>query len=337
MKTFSTYAIALTTLLLYSCSNHTTSPSYSIAVAVPQGTEEGTQIYLTDYDTDARIDSAVVAGDTLLLRGEINQPTLVRIKFPSARRTFILEPGNISLDADGVATGTQLNDEFEEFGRQLEAIETIENDSTVALLRNMCHQALSKENPVGYFALLQLNYYIDLNELDSLLTTYPYYSEFNRIKRNRSAKQQETKTAPGMPYADFEVIASDSDTIRLSDYVKPDCYTLVDYWASWCRYCIMEIPNIKSLVDSYGNKGLNVVGVAVWDEKDASEQSIAKHSVTWPQILNAQNVPTDLYGITGIPQIMLIGPDGKIVARNLQGERLKAVVDSVMADFTITK
>ncbi len=336
MKTRYLLPVAIAALA-YSCNNHTPSSSYDISIAVPMGTEDGTTIYLTDYDTDTNIDSAVVVGDTLLMHGEINQPTLVRIKFPSGRRTFILEPGNISIDADGVATGTQLNDEFEEFGQRLEYLETIDNDSTIALLRDLCHKTLAKENPVGYFALIQLNYYIDLTELDSLLASYPYYSDFNRIKRNRTAKLREAQTAPGMPYADFEIEVDDSITNRLSDYIKPGHYTLVDYWASWCRYCIMEIPNLKNLAKEYGDKGLNIVGVAVWDDKTASEQSIAKHDVTWPQILNAQSIPTDLYGITGIPQIMLIGPDGTITARNLQGERLKAVVDSVMTDFAITE
>ncbi len=94
------------------------------------------------------------------------------------------------------------------------------------------------------------------------------------------------------------------------------------------------MPVIKELYEEFGSKGLQVLGVAVWDEKDASVKAIEQLELPWPQILNAQTVPTDIYGISGIPHIMLIDPEGVIVARGMQGDSLRKVVRETMANYT---
>ncbi len=67
-----------------------------------------------------------------------------------------------------------------------------------------------------------------------------------------------------------------------------------------------------------------MLGVAVWDEPENTIAAVKRHNLPWPQIINAQAIPTDLYGITGIPCIILIGPDGTILSRDKQDEELRA-------------
>ena len=57
---------------------------------------------------------------------------------------------------------------------------------------------------------------------------------------------------------------------------------------------------LKQLYNRYHDKGLNVVGVAVWDEPQNTIEAIKEHELPWHCILNAQTIPTDLYGIQGI-------------------------------------
>ena len=61
-----------------------------------------------------------------------------------------------------------------------------------------------------------------------------------------------------------------------------------------------------------------------------TKKAIEDLKITWPQILNAQNTPSELYGFNGIPHIILFGPDGTIVARDLRGDALKAKVKEMM-------
>ena len=113
-------------------------------------------------------------------------------------------------------------------------------------------------------------------------------------------------------------------------YVGKGKYVWVDFWASWCGPCRAEIPNIKELYDKYHSKGLDVLGVAVWDKVEDTQKAIKELGIVWPQIINAQQIPTELYGIQGIPHIILFAPDGTIVARDLREEAMKEKVAEVM-------
>jgi len=66
------------------------------------------------------------------------------------------------------------------------------------------------------------------------------------------------------------------------------------------------------------------------DTRKETLKSLEAHNTPWPQIIDANNIPTDLYGIRGIPHIILFGPDGTIIARDLRGDGLKAKVAEVM-------
>ncbi|MBP9637894.1 MAG: TlpA family protein disulfide reductase, partial [Bacteroidaceae bacterium] len=89
-----------------------------------------------------------------------------------------------------------------------------------------------------------------------------------------------------------------------------------------------ETPNIAEIYKEYKDKGLIVLGVASWDKVEDTNEAIKELNITWPQILNAQQIGTKAYGINGIPHIILFGPDGTILARDLRGEGMKQTVKS---------
>ncbi|MDE5953436.1 MAG: TlpA family protein disulfide reductase, partial [Duncaniella sp.] len=130
-------------------------------------------------------------------------------------------------------------------------------------------------------------------------------------------------------FKDFEVTYNDS-TFRLSDYVGKGKYVLVDFWASWCGPCIRQTAVIKDLYKEYGPKGLEVIGVAVWDKPEDTLKGIESHELPWKNIINAQSIPTEIYGIQGIPCIILFGPDGKIISRDKQNDDLRNDVAKAM-------
>ena len=115
-------------------------------------------------------------------------------------------------------------------------------------------------------------------------------------------------------------------TVKFSDYIGKGKYMLVDFWASWCGPCIREIPNIINVYDKYAGDKFDILSVAVWDELSETKRMANNLGIKWNQIVNAGSIPTDLYGIDGIPHIILFGPDGTILKRSLRGDDIEAEI-----------
>ena len=116
------------------------------------------------------------------------------------------------------------------------------------------------------------------------------------------------------------------------DFVGKGNYVLVDMWASWCAPCREEIPNLAEIYNTYKDKGLVILGIATWDKKDKIIKAIEDLNMTWPQLLDTRQKVMELYGVNGIPHIILFAPDGTIVARNLRGDEMKQKVAEIMKD-----
>jgi len=141
-----------------------------------------------------------------------------------------------------------------------------------------------------------------------------------------------TSTEPGAMFTDFEAVQPDGTTAKLSDYVGKGKYILVDFWASWCGPCKREIPGIKAAWEKYKGDKFDVLSVAVWDKPEDTAKAAAEHGVVWNQIVNAGKVPTDIYGIEGIPHLILFGPDGVILKRGdvLRGPGLQEELSKIL-------
>ncbi len=308
--------------------------------------QEGLTTYILDYDTGEKVDSAIVTDGSAVMSGEIAKPVLARLIVDGNRAgVFILEEGDITVDSSRLGRGTRLNDDFARYVAHTDSLEQAysalpadsagmaEREKTMAEYEAFNSIVLERnpENPIGYYIFLQQAYELDRQGLADALQKYPSMAGYKRVQKLQQALERAEATGVGKHFADFTVEYADS-TYRFSDYVGRDGqYTLVDFWASWCGPCIKETRVIKQLNEEYGNgRGLNVLGVAVWDEPANTLAAVQRLQLPWPQIINAQTIPTDLYGISGIPHIMIIAPDGTIVSRGLQGDALKAKVHELM-------
>lgn len=322
---------------------------------------KGDTLFLYDYDTDAKLDSAVVADSVASFSGSVEGSKAVALKLGNKRiATFILEKGDIKVDfKNGETVGSPLNDkdneitkkvndliaDFSETSAKLKNFGTTAEDSVVKVekLEEQLDSTITdlyrttfeenKDNALGYLYFLEYAYGLDKKGLDEALVGVPdWFKNSVRVARLKEAAELQDKTAPGKMFTDFSVETSDGKTVKLSDFVGKGEYVLVDFWASWCGPCRREMPGLKEIYNKYEGKGLKVLGVAVWDTPADTKQAVAELQLPWTIIDNAQRVPTDLYGITGIPHIIMFAPDGKIAFRGLTGNKLHAAVDSAMAN-----
>ena len=131
----------------------------------------------------------------------------------------------------------------------------------------------------------------------------------------------QTRSIPPQPiYAD----------VKLSDYVGKGKYILLDFWSPWCGPCRREMPNIKAVYDKYKGDKFDVVSIAVWEREpvDVTIETAAELGMDWNQINNGQREPAELYGVEGIPHLILFGPDGTILKRGFHGAEIEEVVSS---------
>ncbi|MBO7494930.1 MAG: TlpA family protein disulfide reductase [Salinivirgaceae bacterium] len=150
-------------------------------------------------------------------------------------------------------------------------------------------------------------------------------SEAAMLELEKTMAEREKATAVGTMFTDFAA-EYNGKTTKLSDYVGKGQYVLVDFWASWCGPCRAEIPNLIKVYDKYKGKKFNVLGVTVSDRPEDSEEAISELGINYPQMLNTDDSCANLYGIMGIPHIILFGPDGTILERDLRGEAIDAAV-----------
>ena len=135
----------------------------------------------------------------------------------------------------------------------------------------------------------------------------------------------------GKPAPDFEAEAPDGTMHRLSEYTGHGQYVLIDFWASWCGPCIGSFSFMKELYATYKDRGLVFLGVSCDKNRDAWLKALEKHQLPWTALRSParKGDACDLYGITGIPAVILITPDGKVLSTDLEGEKLKAKLEEI--------
>lgn len=145
-------------------------------------------------------------------------------------------------------------------------------------------------------------------------------------KKIAAAIETGKKTNTGVVAMDFTEMDTTGAPVKLSDYRGK--YVLVDFWASWCKPCRAENPNLLKAYNKFRSKNFTILGVSL-DDKDARKawlHAVKQDGLPWTQVseLNGFKAKSAvLYGVSAIPTNFLIDPSGKIIARNLRGEELE--------------
>ncbi len=324
----------------------------------------GQWVYLYKPSGQGASDSVQIANGRFTLERAVAEDGLIaHLVIPrSYNLSFIPEEGIIKADlAASGATGTPLNDEhtqkskyrkglIEEARAKLKSIRADKNlddkakeeaqekvsDELYAKIKPLAEADL-KEHPNDAIGLIALQNLLGMEDVNVAKAEALLQQAGDRLRAEESITKMVARlrrveaTQAGAQFVDFEGVDDANKAVRLSDYVGKGHYVLVDFWASWCGPCRREIGHLKKVRDTYTDKGLVILGSVVWDEMEDHLKAMKELEITWPQIFNKTEA-TELYGIAGIPQIILFDPAGKIVARDLRGEEINKLLDKALQD-----
>ena len=127
---------------------------------------------------------------------------------------------------------------------------------------------------------------------------------------------------------DFVVQTVDGDSLRLSDFRGK--FVMLDFWGTWCAPCLNELPHLKKLSQSFSEE-LKVIGLAHDDPRSLEDfLKEQEHKIPYPNGISDPKIEK-AYGIVSWPTTFLIAPNGKIIAKNLRGEKLVDLVAEKLA------
>lgn len=156
------------------------------------------------------------------------------------------------------------------------------------------------------------------------------------VRRPYVLKIAETtkKLCKGAAYKELELTDTKGQTVKLSQYVHPDRYTLVDFWASWCGPCRWAIPKVESLYKRYDRQQLGVISISFDQKKPDWEKAMKEEKMPWTQLWAGSRAQVsaaqEAYKINGIPRLLLIAPDGSIAFSGPNPDILRLTIEKYL-------
>ena len=155
-----------------------------------------------------------------------------------------------------------------------------------------------------------------------------------------NAQYENTKIKIGEKAPELELKDTSGKTVKLSELSKGKV-VLLDFWASWCHPCRLANPRVVELYNRYkdkkfknSKKGFTVISVSLDQQKDAWLKAIRQDGLIWPDHMSDlggwQSKAAEIYGVQFIPQAMLIGADGKVIAKYTATEAAEADLQKML-------
>lgn len=307
------------------------------------------------------IDSAYVRNGRFLLKGRYLDSLSQNIAYlqvmDEAPVPLILTPAPLSYDftTRRLIQGDSLNIELEQLYNSLDSIGLIFKkklastphqgslfntfndsfkvsiESYISLAQKSCLR--HPDDPIGIISALML---LTINS-ENLFKMAPFIRQHMgplvlnnpEIARYLTIVDNYYHTSPGEKSLNAPLQTIDGEPTELFDHLDPLCYTLLHYWAGWCRPCLEEICNLTEAYNVYHHQGLNVISIFIWDYLYVLRSLKDEYQLPWTLLYDPDSSSSITYGIYSIPEIMLIAPDKTIVARSLRGLELLDALDSI--------
>jgi len=151
--------------------------------------------------------------------------------------------------------------------------------------------------------------------------------------QDEQLKEQKDRFPVGQPLPDFDVKDLDGKPISIARLKGK--VVLLDFWATWCEPCMIELPNVIAAYQKHHGEGLEIIGVTSDDDRHLLTAFLQKHpDMAWPQYFDGKGSENDLaakYGVSLIPFTVLLDREGKVIGTSLRGPKLEEAVAQAVA------
>ncbi len=155
----------------------------------------------------------------------------------------------------------------------------------------------------------------------------------NRLIKNAMTVAQQKTVSIGTKAEEFSAPTPDGKSLTLTQSMGK--VTIIDFWASWCKPCRMENPNVVRVYNKYHKKGLNIIGVSLDKKQEAWTKAIADDNLHWSHVSNLQYWQEPIaraYGVRSIPATFILDESGNIIAKNLRGPALENKISELLGE-----
>jgi peroxiredoxin len=330
------------------------------------GLADGKVQIVTTSDDHAVIATDSIKNGVFTLKGSVTEPSLYFIVMSTEQPQYLyLENKPITITGSKAdiknlkIEGSQSHTDFAEFNKTFNPliaelngfaalIQREADDKKKEVLFKQYDSVVAKVNTeVGNFVTAKKSSYVSafLLSVSAQVLADPMVMEqrFNSLSeevRNSEIGKGLAQSiayfkvgAVGTDALDFTQNDVDGKPVKLSSFKGK--YVLLDFWASWCKPCRMENPNVVKVYNQFKDKNFTVVGVSLDQSKDAWVKAIQADKLTWNHVSDLQqwnNAVAQMYHIQSIPGNFLIDPAGKIIAKDLRGEDLEKKLSEVIGD-----
>ncbi len=371
LKIMRRLTVLLVTLILISCASD--SNTFSLE-GTAEGFADGTKIYVYEVDRNQPkvIDTLTITdGNFSASYPKSEAITVNYLRVDNTNASVVYFPENEDMKAtiykdsinSSYISGGKQNEAYRSFAQQIRsfnkrkqssmerfkqarneqdnvAIASIQQENAALLNEEGEYKKqFAQENSNSLFAVMLISEMLTRKEISAAEAAEfvdnlsPKIAALPVTKDLKAVIANAKKADIGSKAPDFSAPTPSGETMALQDALGK--YTIIDFWASWCKPCRMENPNVVKVYNKYHDKGLNIISVSLDkdSQKDRWIQAIKDDNMDWYHVSNLMfwNDPiARTYNVRSIPATFLLDENGVIIDKNLRGPALEAKIASLL-------